>query len=145
MKEWNEHRNECASIYDRKWSEMEATRNIFDGIVGGMTIDQLKIEKEKWERGGFIGGKDELLNRWIGEQSQYRQEMLEDVMENHREWAKDEAEQTFKYTVIVDELNRRISEKTVNGLLKDLGQPFLSRIGWTEKDTEELTELVETL
>lgn len=145
MKEWNEHRNECALIYDRKWSEMEAVKDIFDGIVGGMTIDQLKIEKEKWERGGFIGGKDELLNRWIGEQSQYYPEKLEDAMANHREWAEDEAEQTFKYTVIVDELNRRISEKTVNDLLSECGRPFLNRIEWTEKDTEELTELVETL
>jgi hypothetical protein len=45
----------------------------------------------------------------------------------------------------VKEYNRRISEKTVNDLLSDLGQPFLNRIGWTEKETEELTELVETL
>lgn len=41
--------------------------------------------------------------------------------------------------------NREISEKTVNKILADLGQHFLNRIGWTEKDTEELTELVETL
>ena len=45
----------------------------------------------------------------------------------------------------VKEYNRRISEKTVSGILKDMGQPFLNRIGWTEKDTDELTELVETL
>jgi hypothetical protein len=121
MKTWEEHKKECSEIYDKKWKEMETFRSQCENIVKEWSNDKLADEKRKWEMGGFIGGKEELLNRWIGEQSKYekhaydeysakkREENFEKAMENHREWAEEEAEQTFKYKIIVAELERRQS------------------------------------
>lgn len=119
MKTWEEHKKECSEIYDKKWEEMETFRSQCESIVKEWSDDKLADEKCKWEMGGFIGGKKELLDRWIGEQYMYekpaydeysakkREENFESAMENHREWAEDEAEQTFKYQIIVAEITRR--------------------------------------
>lgn len=98
---------------------MEAVREQCESIAKSWSTAKLTDEKRKWEMGGFIGGKKELLDRWIGEQSWYekpvydeysakkREENIEGVMEDDREWAAEEAEQTFKYRIICEELARR--------------------------------------